>query len=63
VDVGIVFVQFASRVVSDVEELVVEVVCISYAMVVIAGVPDFSWELIAGREGVSTLDVLDAFCC
>ena len=42
VDVGRVFVLFASGVVLDVEELISKVVCVSYAMVVIAGVPDFS---------------------
>ena len=42
VDMWIVFVLFASGVVLDVEELISKVVCVSYAMVVIAGVPDFS---------------------
>jgi hypothetical protein len=41
VDVGIVFVLLAGGIVCDVEELIFEVVCVSYAMVVIAGVPDF----------------------
>jgi hypothetical protein len=63
VDVWVVFVLFAGGVVFDVEELVFEVVCVSYVMVVVAGVPDFSWGLIAGGEGVSAFDVLDAFCC
>ena len=63
VDVGVVFVLFTSGVVLDVEELVFEVVCVSYAMVMIAGVPDFAWGLIAGGERVSAFDELDAFCC
>lgn len=41
-NVWIVFVLFAGWVVLDVEELIVEVVGVSYAMVVIAGVPDLS---------------------
>jgi hypothetical protein len=44
VDVRIAFVLFAGGVVLDVEELIVEVVCVSYAVVVIAGVPDFSGD-------------------
>jgi hypothetical protein len=42
VDVGIVFVSLAGGIVLNVEELVVEVVYISYAMVVVSGVPDLS---------------------
>ena len=41
-DVWVVFVLFAGGVVLDVKELISEVVCVSYAMVVIAGVPDLS---------------------
>lgn len=58
-----VFVLFTSRVVSDVEELVVEVAGVSYAVLVIALVPDFSCGVLAGREGVASLDELNAFCC
>ena len=61
-DVGIVFVAFTGWVVCDVEALIVEVVCVSYAVFIISGVPDFSWGLIADSEGVSAFDVLDAFC-
>jgi hypothetical protein len=63
VDVRIVFVPFARRIVSDVEELMVEVVGVSYAVFVIAVVPDFSRGLLAGCEGVAAFDVLNAFCC
>ena len=62
VDVRVVFVAFARRVFSDVEELMVEVVGISYAVFVIAVVPYFSGGLLAGCEGVAALHVLDAFC-
>jgi hypothetical protein len=61
VDVGIVFVVFASRVVLDVEELGVVVVGVPDAVLVIAGVPDLSWGLLTGCEGVATFDVLNAF--
>jgi hypothetical protein len=61
VDVWIVFVLSANRVALDVRELVVEVVCVSYAMFVIAAVPDLSGGVLAGGEGVSTFDVLNAF--
>jgi hypothetical protein len=44
VDVGIVFVLFASGIVLDVEKLISEVVGVSYAMVVIPGVPDSSGD-------------------
>lgn len=40
VNVWVVFVLLASRVVLDVEELVVEVLGVSDAMVVVSGVPD-----------------------
>jgi hypothetical protein len=63
VDVGIVFVLLASWIVCDIQELISKVVGVSYAMVVIAGVPDFSWGLLAYCKGVSAFDVLDAFCC
>jgi hypothetical protein len=42
VDVRMVFVLFASGVVLDVVEVVVEVICVSNAVFVIAAVPDFS---------------------
>ena len=42
VHVCVIFVLFARGVVLDVEELGFEIVCVSYAMVVIAGVPDLS---------------------
>jgi hypothetical protein len=62
VDVWVVFVLFACWIVSDVDELLIEVVGVSYAMFVIAVVPDFSWGLLAGCEGVASFDVLNAFC-
>jgi len=63
VDVGVVREVFAGGVVGDVEELVAEVVGVAGAVFVIAGVPDLSWGLLAGGEGVSAFDVLDAFGC
>jgi hypothetical protein len=63
VDVGIVFVLFAGWVISDVNELVFEVVFVSDAMFMIAAVPDFSGSLLACSEGISAFDVLNAFCC
>jgi hypothetical protein len=63
VDVGIVFVVFASGVVLDVEELSVVVVGVPDAVLVILGVPDLSWGLLADCEGVSAFDVLNAPCC
>jgi hypothetical protein len=56
-------VLFARWIVRDVEELIVEVVGVSYAMVVVSGVPDFSLGLLAYCKGVSALEVLDALCC
>ena len=49
-------------VISDVDELTLEVVFVSNAVFVITAVPDFSWGLLAGCEGVSTFDVLNALC-
>jgi len=63
VDVRIVFVVFASGIVSDVNELFLEVVGVSYAVFVIAAVPDFSGGLLACREGVAAFDELNAFRC
>jgi hypothetical protein len=62
VDVWVVFVFLAGWVVLDVEELVVEVVGVSYAVLVVPTVPDFSWGLLAGCEGVASFDELNAFC-
>jgi len=50
VDVRIVFVLFASGVVSDVDELIFEVVGVSDAVVVISAVPDFCCGVLAGCE-------------
>jgi hypothetical protein len=61
-DVWVVFVLFACWIVSNVDELLLEVVGIPYAVFVIAAVPDFSWGLLAGCEGVASFDVLNAFC-
>lgn len=63
VDVGMVFVLFADRIVCDVDELVLEIFLVSNAVFVIAAVPDFSRGLLADCEGVSALDVLNALCC
>jgi hypothetical protein len=63
VDVRIIFVSLATWIVCDVEELISKVVCVSYAMVVVSGVPDLSCRVFAGGKGVSAFDVLDAFCC
>ena len=63
VDVQIVFEVFAGGIVLDVQKLTVVVVGVSYAVFVIAAVPDFAWGLLAGCEGVAALDVLNAFCC
>jgi hypothetical protein len=62
-DVGVVFVLFSGWVVCYVEKLIGEVVCVSYVMVMIAGVPDFSGGLIADCEGIAAFDVLDGLCC
>ena len=62
VHVWVVFILFTVGVVCDVEKLIAEIVCVSYAMVVISGVPDFSGGLLPGCEGITALDVLDAFC-
>jgi hypothetical protein len=62
VDVRIIFVLLTGGVVLDVQKLSVVVVGVSYAVFVIAAVPDFSCRLFANREGVSALNVLDAFC-
>jgi hypothetical protein len=62
VDVWIVLVLFAGGVVLDVQKLSVVVVGVSDAVFVIAAVPEFSCGLFANCEGVSALNVLDAFC-
>jgi len=63
VNVGIVFVLLASGIVFDVKKLIVEVVGVSYAVLVIALVPDFSRGVLAGCEGVCAFDELDALRC
>jgi hypothetical protein len=63
VDVWVVFASFTSRVVSNVDELIFEVVGVSYAVFVVALVPDFSCGLLADREGIASFDELNAFCC
>ena len=62
VDVWIVFVVFAGWVISDVAQLILEVVIVSNVVFVITAVPDFSRGLFAGCKGISALDVLNAFC-
>ncbi len=61
-DMWIIFALFACWIVSNVEELLLEVVGVSYAVFVIAAMPDFSCGLLADCEGVASLDVLNAFC-
>jgi len=60
VDVSVIFVLFAGGIVSDVNEMTFEVVAASNAVFVITAVPDFSRGLLAGCEGVTALDVLNA---
>ena len=62
VDVGIVRIVLAGGIVRYVEKLVVEVVGVSDSMFVVSAVPNLSGGLLANSEGVSALDVLDAFC-
>src|SRR5258705_8821103 len=61
VDVGIVFVVFACGVFCDVWKLGVVVAGVPDAVLVIAGVPDLSCELLTGCEGITAFDVLNAF--
>jgi hypothetical protein len=63
VDVWVVLVLFAGGIVLDIEELIVEVVCVSYSVFRIVAVPDISQGSIACGERVSTFDLLDAACC
>lgn len=60
VNVGIVGVVLLDRVVGDILLLGFEVVFVTDAVLVISGVPDFSWKLIADCEGISALYELDA---
>ncbi len=60
VDVRVGFVSFAGGVVLDIRELVVEVVGVSYAVLVISVVPDLSCGVLACGEGVASFDVLNA---
>jgi hypothetical protein len=60
VDVGIVWIVFASRVICDVEELVLVVSCVGDAMGVIAALPDLAFDLVADGEGEATFNELDA---
>ena len=62
-DVWVAFVLFTCWIVSNVEKLIVEVVGVPYAVLVVALVPDFSCGVLSGREGVASLDELNAFCC
>jgi hypothetical protein len=61
VDVGIGLVLFAARVVLDIQKLSSVVVGVSYAVFVVAAMPDLSGGLLASGEGVAALDVLNAF--
>jgi len=61
VDVWIVLVMFPRWIVSDVNELLCEIIGVSYSVFVIAVVPDFPCGLLAGCEGVSAFYVLNAF--
>ena len=60
VDVSIVGVAFANRIVRDVLFLSFEVVLVTNAMFVVAGVPHLAWKLFADGERVSSFDELDA---
>ncbi len=57
---GMVDPVFPGGIVGDVEELVVEVMGVADSVFVVAGVPDLAGRLLAGGEGVSPLDELDA---
>jgi hypothetical protein len=59
VDVGIVWIVFASRVVGDVEVLVLVVSCVGDAMGVIAALPYLAFDLVADGEGEAAFDELD----
>ncbi|WP_433975468.1 hypothetical protein [Tunturiibacter lichenicola] len=63
VDVWVVLVLFAGGVVCYIARLVREVIGVSDAMFVVSAVPDLSCDLLACCEGVSALEVLNAFCC
>jgi hypothetical protein len=60
VDVGVVLQVAAVGVLCDVVELVLEVGCVADSMFVVAGLPDFSCELLAHGVGVTAFDALDA---
>jgi hypothetical protein len=61
-DVRMAFVLFACWIVSDVNELIFEVVGISNAVLMVSAVPDFSCGLLADSEGIASFDELNAFC-
>jgi hypothetical protein len=63
VDVRIVFVLPTCRIALDIQELIVEILKVSDAMLVISAVPYLSGGLLAYCEGVSAFDVLNAFRC
>jgi len=60
VDVWVVFVLFARGIVRYVSELIVEVLGVSYAVFVIAAMPDFSGGLLAYRKGIAAFNELNA---
>jgi hypothetical protein len=60
VNVGVVWVVLADGIVCDVLLLRFEVVIVADAVFVITGVPDFSGELVADGERISSLYELDA---
>ena len=63
VDVEVALVLFAGGVVCYVSRLIYEVIFVSDPVFVVAAMPDFSSGLLACCEGVSALEVLDAFGC
>lgn len=62
-NVWIVFVLFACWVIADVVELMIEVLGVSDAVLVISAMPYLAGRLLAHRERIASLDVLNALCC
>ena len=60
VDVGMVLQVAAVGVFCDVGDLILEVGCVADSVFVIAGLPDFSCELLVHGVGVAAFDALDA---
>ena len=60
VDVGVICVAFAERIVRYVESLVAEIIFIDDTVCVVAHLPDFAWEFLADGEREAALDELSA---